>query len=65
MLRQFEVGGNAVNNAPGRLMEHSDAMESEPPAYLEKVGASCVLVNLPLLVLGSMAWVISRWGASG
>jgi hypothetical protein len=35
---------------------------STDPTYLEKVGASFVLVNLMLLVLGIAAWVVSRWG---
>ena len=34
---------------------------SEDPSYLEKVAASFVLVNLLLLVLGVVAWLVSRW----
>jgi len=37
---------------------------STDPTYLEKVAASFVLVNVLLLVLGLVAWVISRRGAS-
>lgn len=38
---------------------------SSDPTYLEKVGASFVLVNLLLLALGLAALVVSRWGKSG
>ncbi len=37
---------------------------SADPTYLEKVGASFVLVNVLLLVLGLVAWVISTRGGS-
>jgi hypothetical protein len=37
---------------------------STDPTYIEKVGASFVLVNALLLVLGLVAWVISRRGGS-
>ena len=37
---------------------------STDPTYLEKVGASFVLVNVLLLVLGLIAWVVSRRGRS-
>lgn len=37
---------------------------SADPTYLEKVGASFVLVNLMLLALGIAAWVVSRWDKS-
>ncbi len=37
---------------------------STDPTYLEKVGASFVLVNVLLLVLGLVAWVISTRGRS-
>ncbi len=37
---------------------------STDPTYLEKVAASFVVVNFLLLVLGLVAWVISRRGAS-